>query len=470
VNALASYQLLLLAVIFAVPLFLMMKRDGDALLLWLVAAICTDVFNGRTGVNVSAASVAGLLLLPYSGRLLLAFRPAAPVAWITAHFAYLVLLGLAFGFAFPWVDTVGRPLNLQAPGRTVLYLMREAAGFSIAVFIGQQVAKAGRPDRVLTAILIATIATSAFAVFEYLTGISWYLLFNEGRLSPTYWNFRVRGLNFEPRGLGTIIAHGFVIAILCIAYRRRIRLAVGTLASGAAAILLSGSTSGVIAAAAGVGAVSLAQRRIRRRLLRYGVPLALVVSALVWVNWTRVAALQQLLSVRIGSTVRYGPASTWFQEIAYRLETFDTAAALFLAANPVYSLIGSGPGLVSIPATPYLPVTPYTIMYVGPGVNSPPTMGIVLELANGGLIALILWFGFVLSAARALRWASQQAGPDHASWMVGRWSFVGAAAVYMMTAGFLSSCWPLFVGIALGATFMRHWSSPVTQTPAAAPQ
>jgi hypothetical protein len=459
VTALASYQLLLFVTILAVPLFLMMKRDGDRLLLWLVAVICTDVFNARTAVNVSAASMAGLLLIPYSARLLLAFRRAPAVAWAAAHFAYLVLLGIAFGFAFPWVDTIGRPLNLQAPGRTVLYLMREAAGFSIAVFVGQQVAKAGRPDRVLTAVLIASIATSAFAMLEYVTGISWYLLFNEGRLAPTYWNFRVRGLNFEPRALGTIIAHGFVIAILCIAYRRRIQLAIGTLGSGAAAILLSGSTSGVIAAAAGAGAVSLAQRRVRRRLLRYGIPLVLVVGAIAWANWNRVAALQQLLSVRVGSTVRYGPASTWFQEVAFRLETFDTAAALFLAANPIYWLIGTGPGLVSIPATPYLPITPYTIIYVGPGVNSPPTMGIVLELANGGVIALALWFGFVLSAARSLRWMSQQAGPNQAGWRVARWSFVGAAAVYMMTAGFLSSCWPLFVGIGFGATFMRQWST-----------
>src|SRR5262245_9072581 len=185
----------------------MMKRDGDRLLLWVIAVIVTDVFNGKSGVNVSAASVAGLLLLPYSTRLLIHFRHTPQVAWMSAHFAYLVFLGLAFGFAFPWHDTIGRPLNLQAPGRTVLYLMRETAGFSLAVFIAQQVAKAGRPDRALTAILLAALATSAFAVLEYATGISWYLLFNEGVLAPTYWNFRVRGLNFEPRGLGTVAAH-----------------------------------------------------------------------------------------------------------------------------------------------------------------------------------------------------------------------------------------------------------------------
>jgi hypothetical protein len=469
VLALSWYQLLLLATIFAVPLFLMMKRDGDGLLLWLIAVICTDVFNGRTGVNVSAASVAGLLLMPYSARILLHFKKAPPIGWVSAHFAYLVVLGLVFGFGFPWHDTIGRPLNLQAQGRTVLYLMREAAGFSIAVFIAQQVAKAGRPDRVLTAILVAAFVTCAFAVLEYVTGISWYLLFNEGVRAPTYWNLRVRGLNFEPRGLGTIAAHAFVIGTLCIAYRRHIRLAAGTFASGAAAIFFSASTSGLIAAAAGLGAVSMAHRRIRRRLLRSAVPIVLVGAAVVWANWNRVAALQHLLSVRVGSTVRYGPASTWFQEIAYRLEVFDTVAALFLAANPVYWLIGTGPGLISIPATPLLPITPYTVVYIGPGVNSPPTMGIVLELANGGLIALILWIGFVLSAARALRWASQQPGPDQPSWFVARWSFVGAAAVYLMAAGFLSSCWPLFIGLGLGAAFMRQQSSPLAAQTLAEP-
>jgi hypothetical protein len=457
----AGYQPLLLAVIVAVPIWLMVTRDGAKLLLWVVAVICLDIFNAQQGVNVSAASIAGLLLAPYSARLLFAFRRSPATTWAAAHFAYLVVLGLAFGLTFPWLDTIGRPLNLQPQGRTILYLMRETAGLSIAVFIGQQVAKAGRPDRLLDAVLLLALATSAFAILEFVTGISYYLLFSQGVVAPTYWNLRVRGLNFEPRGLGLVGAHALVVSILYVASRRRVRVALMVLGMTAAAMFLSASTSGLLAAGAGCGAVWLSHQRVRRHLLRAAVPLVLTAGIVAALQWDRIAALQLLLDERVGAPVRYGAAAGWFEEIVFRMEIFDASAALFMAANPLYLFIGTGPGLVPIPATPFMPVTPYTMLYVEPGLNSPPTMGLLLELANGGVIALVLWFGFVVAAHQSLRAMSAQATRDDPGWVTARWSFVGAATIYCVAAGFLSSCWPLFMGLGLGASFIRQQSSTV---------
>ena len=454
----SAFQALLFVVIVAVPLWLMATRDGPKLLAWVIAVICVDVFNTKGGVNISAATVTGLLLVPYSGKLLLAFRRAPIVPWLAAHFAHLALLGLAFGLVFPWPDLIGRPLNLRAEGRTVLYLMREAASLSVAVFVGQQIAKAGHPRRLLNGILIGASVTGAFAVLEYLTGISYYLLFNEGVLAPTYWNFRVRGLNFEPRGLGLIGAHALVIGVLYLGSRYRVRMALATLGVTAAGMFLSGSTSGLLASAAGGGVVSLANRRVRRHLLRVVLATTLVAGVIAYFQWNRVAVLTHLLVERVGTTVRYGPAANGFEEIVYRMEIYDTSAALFLAAHPVYLVVGTGPGLMSLPATPFMPVSPYTLPYVVPGLNSPPTMGFMLELANGGLVSIILWFGFVLTASRSLEWATQLEGPHQRTWILARWSFLAAAAIYILAAGFLSSIWSLFVGVGLGAAFMREWA------------
>jgi hypothetical protein len=449
------FQALLVLVIFAVPIWLMATRNGDRLLLWILAVTCTDVFVIRTGVNLASTSVVGLLLVPYSARVLLASRRVTPVGWATAHLAYLGVLGLAFGFAFPWQDTVGRPFNLQAPGRTILYLMRETAGLSIAVFVAQQVARAGRPDRLLAGILVVSIFTSAAAIAEYLTGISYYRMFTEGVVSPTYWNLRVRGLNFEPRGLGIVGAHAIVIGVLCVAYHWRARLAIPALGTAAGAMFLSASTSGLIATAGGLGAVWMSHRRVRQYLFRIAVVGVIVGGAIAAANLGRVSALQHLLTERVGSTVRFGVASTWFQQIVYRMEVFDASAALFFASNPWYVIFGTGPGLVSLPATPFMPLSPYYVDYVSTGLNSPPSMGWLLELSNGGVIALVMWAGFVFSTAHSLRWAAQQPGPSRRSWIVARWAFVAAAAIYLLAAGFLSSCWPLFMGLGMGAAFTR---------------
>jgi len=454
-----GFHALLFALIVAVPIWLMARRDGDRLLLWIILVTCTDVFFLRSGVNIASTSIVGLLLVPHSARVLLASRRLPLVGWAAAHLALLVVLGLAFGFAFPWTDTIGRPFNLQAPGRTILYLMRETAALSIAVFVGQQVAKAGRPDRVLAGILVVSIVTSAAAIAEYVTGVSYYLMFTEGVRAPTFWNFRVRGLNFEPRGLGLVAAHAIVIGVLCITYHWRARLAIPALGTAGGAMFLSASTSGLIATAAGLGAIWLSHRRVRRYLVRFAIAVLIVGAAIAAANWDRASALQHLLTERVGSTVRFGVASSWFHEIVYRMEIFDTAAALFFAANPWYGIVGTGPGLVSLPATPFMPVSPYTIGYVDTGLNSPPTMGWLLELSNGGVIALVLWAGFVFSGARALQWAASRETADRRSWIVARWSFVGAASIYLVAAGFLSSCWALFMGLAMGASFARRSTS-----------
>ena len=225
-------------------------------------------------------------------------------------------------------------------------------------------------------------------------------------------------------------------------------------------MFLSASTSGLIATAAGLGAIWLSHRRVRRYLVRFAIAVLIVGAAIAAANWDRASALQHLLTERVGSTVRFGVASSWFHEIVYRMEIFDTAAALFFAANPWYGIVGTGPGLVSLPATPFMPVSPYTIGYVDTGLNSPPTMGWLLELSNGGVIALVLRAGFVVSGARSLRWIVHH--PDRGSrrsWTVARWAFVGAAVIYLLAAGFLSSVWPLFMGLAMGAAFMRLRSS-----------
>jgi hypothetical protein len=90
------------------------------------------------------------------------------------------------------------------------------------------------------------------------------------------------------------------------------------------------------------------------------------------------------------------------------------------------------------------------------GINSPPTMGIVLEVANGGLVALLLWTGFVVTAYKALDVMAGRGEASRSQWRIAKWCFVATAAIYLVAAGFLSSCWPIFAGLGFGASFAQR--------------
>jgi hypothetical protein len=452
----------------AIPVGLMATRHDRGLLVWVVLLTFTDIGIVRSAVNVPALTIAGLVLLPHVLGVVRASLRSPALQWAGAHLLWLVFLGLAFGLAYPWPDDLGRPFNLQAEGRTLFYLTREIAAFSVAVFVGQQIAKDRSPAFLLRLLVLIVTATSVVAIAEFATGVSYYVALTEGQMAPTYWNLRVRGLNFEPRGLALVIAHAVLIALLSLAFHHRVRLALASLATSTAALFLSASTSGLVAVAAGVGSVALAQRRVRRALVRAAIVMALIGGAAAWTQQDRVEEFRRLLVERVGSTNRFGTADGWFQQVAYRMEIFDSSAVLFLAANPIYALTGTGPGLVPIPSSPYMPITPYTEMYVLPGLNSPPTMGWLLELSNGGVVGVLLWIGFVLASAPALRRFVRQPEGDRAAWAVAYWTFLGSAAIYSVAGGFTASPWSVMMGLGLGASFLRLRQAQEAEVPHAA--
>ncbi len=75
-----------------------------------------------------------------------------------------------------------------------------------------------------------------------------------------------------------------------------------------------------------------------------------------------------------------------------RFEVFDRAALNFLYEKPIYSLIGTGSNLVSIPASPYLSSVAYAIY--GDRIDSAPHTFIVNLFSRSGLIGFTLWILF----------------------------------------------------------------------------
>lgn len=80
-------------------------------------------------------------------------------------------------------------------------------------------------------------------------------------------------------------------------------------------------------------------------------------------------------------------------DVAKKLEVFDAASVNFLNHNPKYYFLGTGPGLIYLPAGDS--ILPRDQPIWGNHFEALPHMGAVLILSNSGLIGL-LFFLFIL--------------------------------------------------------------------------
>ncbi len=76
-------------------------------------------------------------------------------------------------------------------------------------------------------------------------------------------------------------------------------------------------------------------------------------------------------------------------KIAEKLEVFDAAAVNFLNHHPKYYILGTGPGLIYLPATEYVIKRDQPLW--GGGFQALPHMGMILMISNAGLIGLFLF-------------------------------------------------------------------------------
>ena len=377
--------------------------------------------------------------------------------------AYLVLLGVVFGVLIPWPSPPDRPWNLMVRGRAFLYLLRAVASMSIAIFIAEQTRAPAGMSRFIRYLWRGTLLASVAGVLSFFSGPerSLFNLVSLGELSPNPATFgsRVSGLNFEPRSLALAAVHGTLLALLLWSHRRSASHALG-FALGISALFVSRSTSGLVALAVGAITMALSDRRTRQWILGTAIGLSIAAALFLGIARGRSEAPEgvgygpwaEMLSERVGRPERYGEPKSFFEAIVFRTEIYDAPAILFLADNLGYVLAGTGPGLVMFPASDYIPMSVYTAEFVAEGLRSPPTMGLVLEVSNAGLIGLCLWWATVRLSIRGLRsgWTREDETPN-----VRRVTlplFATGAAIYLVAAGFSSSFWILLMGLGFGAS------------------
>jgi hypothetical protein len=402
-------QLILLTIAVIVPLVLLGRKQTRLLLGWVCFTLMVQIFDTVLLTNLPAARVVGLICLPFALKQLREWmRHTAPRAFVL-NFAYLTALALLFGFFFPWSDTTGlRPLTLTAQGKSIIYLVRLMSDFSLAIFIASEISQPGALWTAARTLSLGSALSVLAGFIDWAMGIDLYVMIT-GMGESLLQVQRVRGLAIEPRSLGQMCVYGMMV--LLIGRQHITRWWSLLLLFNLAGLLLTYSTSSLVLFAAGLVTAMLFLHSRIRILAFITLILAVLAVGAAWVTlpkqFDNALATIQMRADPMYKLSGIAPG-TFGQEIAYRLDVFDASALLFLLDNPIYALTGTGPGLVPLPATNYIPPGLYSLIWtVEIGINSPPAHGLLLEICNSGLPGLSLWLFQVFACLSALRFCER---------------------------------------------------------------
>jgi hypothetical protein len=148
---------------------------------------------------------------------------------------------------------------------------------------------------------------------------------------------------------------------------------------------------------------------------------------------------------------RFDEPQNLLESIAFRMEIFDSSALFFLADNPIYLLSGTGPGLISIPATSYMPQSGAYSWIVDTGLNCQPTTGLLSEISNTGVIGLLFWFIICFYSFLAFNSLIRHYPDEKEKWMATRAAFVVGMAIFAIQTSPLSAITPVLMGLGVGA-------------------
>jgi hypothetical protein len=451
----------ILAIGIAVPVVLLSLRRERELLGWVCLTVGVNVLDARVGLNLPAARTVGLLVLPYValGKFRIgSLLETTPFRLLALQIAYLLLMGIVYGVLFPWPDEgFIRGTFQTTQGRLIVYLSRCLADLGLVLFTARQVMNGLRPSELLRLLLLGITVAAVGGLLEYVTRVQLYQVLTgfpiEGVAS------RVRGLNFEPRGLGLTMAHGVFFGLLARTVARE-RMPWWLLGVYAFVLALTASVSAVLAATAMLVAMAVFESRMRGPAV-FAV-IAAAVGTLAMLLWGGVLAgtwglgLAQRFSV---SAIANALAESPFQALILVLDIFDLTALLALQAHPLAAIFGAGPGLITVPGSHFIPENDPRWLWVGShgeGITSLPSTGLLLEWANGGIPGLILWLALVATIVRALGRAAVPGRPDAQEWRLARGFILCAAAAYLAQASPIAASWPVVVGFGLGAVWVTR--------------
>ena len=446
-------QPILLTVAILVPAVLLAIGRRRALLGWVCLTLFVQIFDTQMVTNLPTGRIVGILYLPFallSARKWITMTPAR--SWLV-NFVYLILLGLIWGFVAPWPDiTQNRPFSLSAQGRTLIYLARAVTDVCLTVFVAREVYRTNALESLRKALVAGSTVTALFGIASLVLQFDFYHAITGLNVDLSDYA-RARGLSYEPRGLGLACVYGILFSI---PFCRPSVLWLLVLSVNLLGLVISGSTSALALFAAGMLALGLlSANRERLRLVGVAAVGTVCVAGAAWVVSAQFESVVASIVYRLNPIEKLdgARAQTLGEQVAFRLDVFDASALLFLEQEPLYVLSGTGPGLVSLPASYHVPPGVYSSIWNDEvGIDSLPTHGLLLELSNSGLIGLGLWILQVVVCWKAVARLAEErtSAVERREWKLGRVMFCLAIAFYIVQVS-ISPVWPVLLGLGWAA-------------------
>jgi hypothetical protein len=392
-----AIQLLLVTV---AALVVILRRHDLIVVLAFVSLTADLVAFELVGPVVPLFRLLGLMVLPWSlGALQDLVRRHGAVRWMVLYLALLAAMAMVHAYLFPWPDlTYSRPWQQQAEGRATVSLLRHLADVSLALYLARENGRRDVLRLAMIGLLMGLAANLVVGALDAMTGTRLGASLTV-RDVPSL-TIRQGGLNGEPRALGRVSACVCLFAALAPGFPR-LRKWLGLMS--AAGLALSASTSALGAAVVGLAVGAAGAARSDWRKVRAVVIVAMVVAGGAWAAWG--GTVNRDVERRVEKIASADDSEEGEGDLIARLEVFDRAAARFLWANPEHLLFGTGPDVVSLPASLYVSREARAIY--GERIDSVPHTGLVAVLANTGLIGLLVLGLMIRAAVQAARRAER---------------------------------------------------------------
>lgn len=384
-------------ILFIFALYCLINRNAKGLLIVIIISLTNDLFNLPLGFNLSLHHTISLILFP---KVLKYFTKQSTIfkyiiSPLVFEIFYLIFLGVLFGYIIPWRSPVdySRAWNQIAEGRALIQMIRLIADFGIILLIYYLLStKQVSLDYLIKVFSIIISITVIITFINYFAAnrIKLFLFSEIGRDIMG----RYTGFNNEPRSLGKTCSITALFLILFSGWQYKDKGIMGIVFSFIG-IIISFSASAYIITITWISIILLYKRNIR--YLFISLPILLLVLFFLndnsFFNNNTKRKLEMVLSITDNTKkIDNERVDREEPEIFTHFEVFDRAALNFLYRNPFYCVIGTGPNLISIPASPYLTKKAYAIY--GKKIDSVPHSLIVNILARSGIIGILLWLIF----------------------------------------------------------------------------
>ena len=227
-----------------VLLFVFTKNYKGQLVLIILSLVGNMFYFDVIGTRVLLFQMITLLALPFyiSGN----YRSINKlILGIRYEYVILLILGLLYGFIFPWQDNSSiRTWSQLAGGRAIVALVRILIEI-LLIYYTYRVFIRGKVSNIflINTISLILIFTSLFAFFDFIFDHQfWKLLFSEASYSSLF-DARFIGFSHEPRSFGRLTVVPWFILLIYKLNKTQTKYSNIALVSGFLSIVLSLSFS-----------------------------------------------------------------------------------------------------------------------------------------------------------------------------------------------------------------------------------